>query len=128
MPMFGLRDGEYQEMKDTIARLTAEVAEAKKENERLTGCLKRANDNHEHFEREWYLTKDRAEQAEAAIAAANERADLATGALRDLMQSLEAKRQLDAGYKGMGYNIVQETAMKLPMYVRQAEKVIKHAR
>ena len=34
------------------------------EIERLTACLKKANDQAEHFEREWYLRGDRLEAAE----------------------------------------------------------------
>ena len=41
------------------AALQAEV-------ERMEACLKRANDNHEHFEREWYLRGDQIERMEAA--------------------------------------------------------------
>lgn len=38
-----------------------------KENARLTECLKAANKKHEHFEREYYLAKDRMEQMEATL-------------------------------------------------------------
>ena len=38
-----------------------------KENARLTECLKAANEKHEHFEREWYLAKDRIEQLETVL-------------------------------------------------------------
>lgn len=34
---------------------------------RLKNCLKRANDNHEHFEREWYLRGDEIERLKAQI-------------------------------------------------------------
>lgn len=64
-----LRDEAHQyaqAAQDENERLRAEV-------ERLTACLVRANANHEHFEREWYLrgdeierlTKERAERAAA---------------------------------------------------------------
>lgn len=40
------------------------------EKERLVGCLKRANANHEEFERRYYLESDRSEAAEARALAA----------------------------------------------------------
>lgn len=43
-----------------IVALRAEV-------ERLTGCLATANANHEQFERQWYLERDRAERLEEAL-------------------------------------------------------------
>lgn len=48
------------------------IEELEAENARLTGCLKRANENTAHFEREWYLAKDRAEAAEVKLATAVE--------------------------------------------------------
>lgn len=49
----------------SAAEQRAEAAE--REVARLTGCLKTANEQTEHFERQWYLTKDRAEAAEDAL-------------------------------------------------------------
>lgn len=37
------------------------------EIERLTACLNKANDQAEHFEREWYLRGDRLEAAETEV-------------------------------------------------------------
>jgi hypothetical protein len=34
---------------------------------RLTACLRNANENFEHFEREWYLANDRVEKLEKAL-------------------------------------------------------------
>ncbi len=40
---------------------------AVEEIDRLTNCLEKANANHEHFEREWYLQKDKAESQATEI-------------------------------------------------------------
>jgi archaellum component FlaC len=45
---------------DTIEAQAAEI-------ERLKECLKKANANHEHFEREWYLRGDEVERQAAEI-------------------------------------------------------------
>jgi hypothetical protein len=45
---------EHTEWEELIAHIRALEAE----NDRLTGCLKRANSQAEHFEREWYLAGD----------------------------------------------------------------------
>lgn len=50
------------EAADAIEKLEAE-------NERLTGCLRRANSNHEEFERKWYLATDENAQLKAELAA-----------------------------------------------------------
>jgi hypothetical protein len=52
------RFGTTQQEEDAATLLRAAVAEV----ERLTECLKRANGNHEHFERLWYLEKDQSDQ------------------------------------------------------------------
>lgn len=44
----------------------AELRRLHKENERLTGALKKANDQAEHFEREWYLRGDAIHMANTA--------------------------------------------------------------
>lgn len=55
-------------MIDKLEMPLEQFAEAvAKENARLTECLKAANEKHEHFEREWYLAKDRIEQLEEAL-------------------------------------------------------------
>ena len=43
------------------------IAKQAAEIERLTACLKRANDNHEHFEREWYLRGEVLDKSEALL-------------------------------------------------------------
>lgn len=50
-----------------VCELEAEVARQTAEIERLTACLKRANDNHEHFEREWYLRGEVLDKSEALL-------------------------------------------------------------
>lgn len=45
----------------------AEIEALRAEVERLTGCLATANANHEQFERQWYLERDRAERLEEAL-------------------------------------------------------------
>lgn len=44
-----------------------ELIKAEREIERLTGALKKANDQAEHFERAWYLRGDDLEQALALL-------------------------------------------------------------
>ena len=53
----------------TVEQLQATVAEQALEIKRLTGCLAKANANHEHFEREWYLSGDQI----ASLTAENKR-------------------------------------------------------
>lgn len=50
---------------DVLAAADKEMARLRAENERLTACLKRANDNHETFERLWYMTQDERDQLRA---------------------------------------------------------------
>lgn len=45
-------------------------------------------------------------------------------ALRDVLSSVEARRKLDAGFGGMGVNITQETASRIHLHVRQANRVL----
>ena len=56
-------------MRQTVHAYKGAVAEQAQEIERLTGCLAKANANHEHFEREWYLSGDQI----ATLTAENER-------------------------------------------------------
>ena len=42
----------------------------------------------------------------------------------DLLQSLEAEDQLKSGFKGMGYNIVTETASKRRGHIRRIKAMI----
>ena len=58
----GYPSKERLEAADAIEKLEAE-------NERLTGCLRRANSNHEEFERKWYLATDENAQLKAELAA-----------------------------------------------------------
>lgn len=51
----------------TVEQLQATVAEQALEIKRLTGCLAKANANHEHFEREWYLSGDQIASLTAEI-------------------------------------------------------------
>ena len=68
-------DGDYVGYDDHVeamqayARANVEAAtEAlRKEVERLMGCLATANANHEQFERQWYLERDRAERLAEAL-------------------------------------------------------------
>jgi hypothetical protein len=48
---------------------------AEREIDRLTGCLKAANEQAAHFEREWYLRGDAMEKAEAELVALRADAD-----------------------------------------------------
>ncbi len=48
-----------------VPLLANNILEALEEVERLTDCLKRANHQAEHFEREWYLRGDEIERLEA---------------------------------------------------------------
>lgn len=50
-----------------LAPLQAENERLRAEVERLTGCLATANANHEQFERQWYLERDRAERLAEAL-------------------------------------------------------------
>jgi hypothetical protein len=61
------RDALQQKMVDGVTiqqyiNMDNEVDALKAEVERLTACLKKANDNHEEFERKWYLSQQKAEQ------------------------------------------------------------------
>jgi hypothetical protein len=46
------------------------------------------------------------------------------GEVRELLNMLEARKQLDAGFKGMGYNILQEKAMRLTSQIRRVERLL----
>lgn len=52
--------GDYMEIEKQLRAAAAEV-------ERLTACLQKANANHEHFEREWYLRGDEIERLRAQL-------------------------------------------------------------
>ena len=45
--------------------------------------------------------------------------------VRDLLNILTAKQALADGFKGMGYNILQETAGRLRSQVRRIERLLK---
>ena len=59
-----------------------------------------------------------------AGAAAAEYANRLEGALLEIIACLEAKDQLDKGFNGMGYNILQEKAGKLLYNIGYAKKII----
>ena len=61
---------------------------------------------------------------EANAVAAAMAANRLESALTDILNCLAAKQQLDSGFKGMGYNILQENVGKLPSLIRRAKKVI----
>jgi predicted RNase H-like nuclease (RuvC/YqgF family) len=48
-------------------KLEKELAALRNEIDRLTACLKKANSQTEHFEREWYLRGDEVERLQAAL-------------------------------------------------------------
>ena len=50
------------------------------------------------------------------------------GAIMEIHNCVEARRQLDAGFKSMGYNILQEKAGKLHSEIRRAKKIIERWR
>ena len=63
-----------ERLRRPVTRINAEVAllaeaagTAADEIERLTACLKKANDQAEHFEREWYLRGDEIERLTAEL-------------------------------------------------------------
>ena len=49
------------------ANVEAATEALRAEVERLMGCLATANANHEQFERQWYLERDRAERLAEAL-------------------------------------------------------------
>jgi len=51
----------------------AELVRLRAECDRLAGCLDRANDSAEHFERKWYLAQDELEKLQEEQATANAR-------------------------------------------------------
>ena len=61
------RDCKHGQLKRScnICALEAEVAQQAAEIERLTTCLKKANAQAEHFEREWHLRGDEIERLKA---------------------------------------------------------------
>ena len=61
----GRGDKLLEEAAAALESLRAEV-------ERLTGCLATANANHEQFECQWYLERDRAERLAEALRKARE--------------------------------------------------------
>lgn len=44
--------------------------------------------------------------------------------VRDLLQSLDAEQQLKNGFKGMGHNILTESAGKRHMYIRKLKELL----
>ena len=45
-------------------------------------------------------------------------------AVEDLLRSLEAKKSLDDGFRGMGHNILVETAGRFNGHVRKLKKIV----
>ncbi len=56
------------------------------------------------------------------------RVEYLEGAMRDILDCLKARADLSgaSAYKGMGINIMQEKAGKLPAAIRWAEKVLEN--
>lgn len=48
----------------------------------------------------------------------------AAGALRDLLRDIDARFQLDQGFKGMGHNILTESAGRIRVDAEYARKVL----
>lgn len=48
-------DDAFELQPGEIARMRTDIRQAAAEIERLRACLQKANDQAEHFEREWYL-------------------------------------------------------------------------
>ena len=46
--------------------------------------------------------------------------------MEDLLRSLEAETKLKEGFKGMGYNILQEKASARNLYIKQIKKMISY--
>lgn len=63
-----------QTLRDHLDKLERELAETKAREERLTACLKKANDQAEHFERNWYLRGHEIERLRTHIQEAADRA------------------------------------------------------
>ena len=59
----------YDAARLEIASLQARVVELEAETDRLTTCLRKANAEFEHFEREWYLRGDEIEALQAQLEA-----------------------------------------------------------
>lgn len=88
-----LRHHAKDERNTAFARST--MREADGEIERLRVCLSKANEQAEHFEREWYLRGDELEQLRAELAASRhelEGAKKAANAQARLIDSLEQQR------------------------------------
>ena len=62
----------YQEVRGTESYERRQLCD---EIDRLTACLKKANSQTEHFEREWYLRGDEIERLQAAADALQRDAD-----------------------------------------------------
>ena len=62
-----IRDYARDYARANVAAKDAEIEALRAEVERLTGCLATANANHEQFERQWYLERDRAERLAEAL-------------------------------------------------------------
>jgi chromosome segregation ATPase len=73
-PPVAVRENTAEALHPTIADQAAEI-------ERLRLCLKKANANHEHFERHWYLADSRIEEQAAEIERLREE-------IKDLMDEL----------------------------------------
>lgn len=59
---------EMDEAADALEQQAAQIAEKDAEIAQLTECLSKANANHEHFERAWYLRGDEVEALRADAA------------------------------------------------------------
>lgn len=46
------------------------------------------------------------------------------GAVEELLASLEARKQLDDGFRGMGYNVLQEKASGFNEHIRTLKKLV----
>lgn len=44
--------------------------------------------------------------------------------VEELLASMEAQNQLDKGFRGMGYNILQEKAAGYRMHIRNLKKLV----
>ena len=62
-----VRDYARDYARANVAAKDAEIEALREEVERLTGCLATANANHEQFERQWHLERDRAERLAEAL-------------------------------------------------------------
>jgi chromosome segregation ATPase len=62
-----LRVEQASALNEDKERFKADNAQLRAENERLIGCLEKANEQTEHFEREWYLCGDELEKLKQPV-------------------------------------------------------------